>query len=156
MFSFKNKKSKTKKIRNQNLAILLLLPTATVLHGSAHSDQEGWRDAVAERVWYEHCCFTRWMFFSIVGRVCFAMWMFSDVIYILVMLLNKSKKTLALTFDQFIITIWSKNFVCHCSKTGLNIFSEMFDCSKRPNWSGYFWWHVIINNPSASKDLIEG
>ena len=55
-----------------------------------------------------------------------------------------------------IITIWSNSFATVFKNIGLNFFFEMFDCSKRPNWSGYFWWHVIINNPSASKDLIEG
>ena len=29
--------------------LLLLLPTATVLHRSTDSDQEGWRNAVTER-----------------------------------------------------------------------------------------------------------
>ena len=147
----KIKKSKPKKIRNQNLALLLLLPTATVLHGGAHSDQESWRDAVAERVWYEHCCFKRWMFLYFEHRWevlfckmnvfwCFCTnhrkpWHWPST--------NSSLPSEAKTLPLF------KNRFDH-------LLFEMFDCSKRPNWSGYFWWHVIINNPSASKDLIEG
>ena len=41
-------------------------------------------------------------------------------------------------------------------QTGFDLFFMMFDFWKKSDWSGYFVWHVIINNPAASKDLIEG